>query len=311
MHDHPATRSPDLIVGFSTADDAGVVRLADGRVLVQTVDFFTPVVDDPYDWGRIAAANSLSDIYAMGAEPFTALQLVGWPRDDLPFEALDAVIQGGADVLALAGCTLIGGHSIDDPEPTYGFAVTGLADADRIVTNAGARRGDLLVLTKPIGTGIITTALKREACDPEVLREAVDSMTTLNASAARAMPEAGATAATDVTGFGLLGHLLEMLTASGVSADVDVAAVPVFEGARELMEAGYLPGGTIRNVEAVAPHVDGGTPETIRLLADAQTSGGLLVAVPEEGVEAMLRVPGAVVIGRVTARAGGPRIRLQ
>jgi selenide,water dikinase len=263
------------------------------------------VVDDPYDWGRIAAANSLSDIYAMGAEPFTALQLVGWPRDDLPFEALDAVIQGGADVLATAGCTLIGGHSIDDPEPTYGFAVTGLADADRIVTNAGARRGDLLVVTKPIGTGIITTALKRDACDPEVLRGAVDSMTTLNATAASVLPEAGATAATDVTGYGLLGHLLEMLTASGVSAQLDVAAVPVLPGARELLTAGYAPGGTLRNVEAVTPHVDGGTPEMILLLADAQTSGGLLISLDkkkaEDCVQAMkIKGLNAWVIGEIS-----------
>lgn len=311
MHDHPATRSPDLIVGFATADDAGVVRLPDGRALVQTVDFFTPVVDDPYDWGRITAANALSDIYAMGAEPFTALQLVGWPRDDLPFEVLDGVVRGGADVMAAAGCTVVGGHSIDDPEPTYGFAVTGLADAGRIVTNAGARPGDLLVITKPIGTGIITTALKRDACDPDVIRAAVASMTTLNAAAARALPEAGATAATDVTGYGLLGHLLEMLTASDVSAAIDVAAVPLLPGAQELLAAGYLPGGSVRNVEAVAPHVEGGTPDLLRLLADAQTSGGLLVAVPEQGLEAMLAVPGAVAIGRVTDGAGGPRIRLQ
>lgn len=298
------------MVGISTADDAGVVELPDGRALVQTVDFFTPVVDDPYDWGRIAAANALSDVYAMGATPFTALQLVGWPRDGLPLDLLEEVVRGGADVMAEAGCTVVGGHSIDDPEPTYGFAVTGMARVTEIVTNAGARAGDLLVLTKPLGTGIIATALKRGDCPPDVLAGAVDSMTRLNRAAAEAMREAGASAATDVTGFGLLGHLLEMLVASGASAQVDPAAIPVLPGAVDLLAAGHFPGGSGRNLEAVRAHLSGGDTATVSILADAQTSGGLLVAVPESGVDRMLAVEGAVVIGRVLEAEGEPGIRL-
>jgi selenide, water dikinase len=309
LHEHPATASPDLIVGFSTADDAGVVRLGDGRALVQSVDFFTPMVDDPYDWGRIAAANALSDIYAMGGTPLTALQLVGWPRDTLPFELLERVVVGGADVMALAGCTVIGGHSIDDPEPKYGFAVTGLVDPERVVTNAGARPGDRLVLTKPIGTGIVTTALKRGACPPEVLEPAVTAMVGLNAAAASAMRAAGAIAATDVTGYGLLGHLREMLSASRVSAEIDVGSVPVLAGARELLAAGHYPGGSSRNLAAVTPHLSGGSDGDRRLLADAQTSGGLLVAVPADRLDPLLDLPGSAVIGRIVEGAEG-QIRL-
>jgi selenide, water dikinase len=309
LHEHPATVSPDLIVGFATADDAGVVRLGDGRALVQTVDFFTPVVDDAYDWGRIAAANALSDVYAMGGTPLSALQLVGWPRDALPFELLERVVLGGADVMALAGCTVVGGHSIDDPEPKYGFAVTGLVDPDQVVTNAGARPGHVLVLTKPIGTGIITTALKRGACPDDVLAAAVDSMAALNDGAAGAMLAAGAGAATDVTGYGLLGHLREMLSASGVSAVVDVASVPVLPGAPELLDAGHYPGGSSRNLVAVSPYLSGGSERDRRLLADAQTSGGLLIAVPADGLESLLALPGFFEIGRIVDGPQG-RIRL-
>ena len=234
-------------------DDAGVYRLPDGRVLIQTVDFFTPIVDDPYDWGRIAAA--LSDVYAMGGVPVTALQLVGWPRGELPFEALEEVIRGGADVMAEAGCVVVGGHSIDDREPKYGFAVTGLADAEELVTNAGAAVGDRLVLTKPLGTGIISTAVKAGACPPDVARVAVETMTQLNEGAARAMRRVAARAATDITGFGLLGHLREMLLAAGVAATVEASSVPLIAGVRELLAEGFFPGGSGRNVDAVRPHV--------------------------------------------------------
>jgi len=281
LHNHPTTNHPDLVVGLSSGDDAGVLRLADGRLMVQTVDYFTPVVDDPRDWGRIAAANALSDIYAMGGTPSTALQLIGWPRDKLSFDLLGEVILGGVAKLEEAGCLLIGGHSIDDPEPKYGFAVTGFVEPDRLTTNAGARIGDRLVLTKPIGTGIISTALKNGKAAPEVVAHAIEIMVELNAGAARAMAAIGVHAATDVTGFGLLGHLGEMLAASGVAAIVEHRAVPLIDGVRELAEAGIVPGGTGRNLIAAERFTDfGDLDSTDRLiLADAQTSGGLLIAV--------------------------------
>jgi selenide, water dikinase len=305
LRTHPAATHPDLIVGTSTSDDAGVYRLSDDRALVQTVDFFTPVVDDAYDWGRIAATNALSDVYAMGGTPLTALQMVGWPRGVIPFEVLGDVIRGGADVMAEAGCTIVGGHSIDDAEPKYGFAVTGLVDPDMVVTNASARPGDVLVLTKPIGTGIIATAIKRGACPEEVATAAVGWMTLLNEAAARAMCSVGVTAATDVTGFGLLGHLLEITAASGVSAAVDSAAVPVIGGAWALLDAGYFPGGSDRNVEAVTPFVTGSPdPRRLRMLADAQTSGGLLMAVQPDSLDALLAALGAVGVAAVIGSVG-------
>ncbi len=281
-------------MGIGTNDDAGVYRLSEGRALVQTVDFFTPIVDDAFDWGRIGAANALSDVYAMGGQPLTALQLIGWPRDQLSFELAGEVVRGGAAVMAEAGCTIVGGHSVDALEPWYGFAVTGLVD--RPITNAGAQVGDLLVLTKPIGTGVITTALKEGNCPPEVLAEAVESMTTLNAAAAGSLMALGVHAVTDVTGFGLLGHLVEMLDASSVGAVLDPGAVPLLPGARELCAAGAYPGGSRRNLTAIRPRLVGDTDEiTLQLLADAQTSGGLVAALP----------PGAStgypVIGRVVA----------
>ncbi len=279
---------------------------------MQTVDFFTPIVDEAYDWGRIAAANALSDVYAMGATPLTALQVVGWPRDELPFELLGEVLRGGADVMSLAGCTLVGGHSIDDPEPKYGFAVTGLVDDDAHVTNAGARPGDRLVLTKPLGTGIVSTAIKRGGCPQEVRDSAVAVMAALNDGAARAMVASGAHAATDVTGFGLLGHLGEMLLASGVAATIRSERVPVIEGAVGLLDAGHYPGGSERNLRSVMPSVSGQVDErTLRLLADAQTSGGLLIAVhpdSEDGLVDALRSEGvasAAVIGETRAGSAG------
>lgn len=306
MQDHRAANHPDLLVGISTSDDAGVYRLAPHQALVQTVDFFTPVVDDPYQWGRIAAANALSDVYAMGGTPLTALQMIGWPRDQLDFALAGEVIAGGADVMAEAGCTIVGGHSIDDTEPKYGFAVTGLVSPERVISNAGARVGDRLVLTKPIGTGIIATAIKRQACPAGVIASAVEWMTTLNREAAQAMVEVGAGAATDVTGFGLLGHLGEIMAASGVGARLDSEAVPVIEGAWDLLDAGMYPGGSVRNLAAVQPLLDTGRGESrmARMLADAQTSGGLLIAVRPHRLEALLSALTAggvdgVVIGEV------------
>jgi selenide,water dikinase len=305
----------NLLVGFDTADDAAVYRLRDDLAIVVTTDFFTPIVDDPYDWGRIAATNALSDVYAMGATPLVALNLVAWPREGLPFELLARVLDGGGDVVRTAGALVVGGHSIDDAEPKYGLAVVGTVDPAHVLTNAGARAGDALVLTKPIGLGVISTALKRDAATPAHVDDAVTVMTTLNAGAAAAARALGddVHAATDVTGFGLLGHLREMLAASGLAASVDVAAVPVIAGVRELLAAGMVAGGTQRNHAFVSESVDWGTLalEEQLLLADAQTSGGLLLAVEASRADdlgAALRAEGtlaAAVIGHTHAGAAG------
>ena len=277
------SEDPDLLVGFDTADDAAVYRLRDDLAIVVTTDFFTPIVDDPYDWGRIAATNALSDIYAMGGTPVLALNLVAWPREGLPFELLARVLDGGADVVRAAGAVVAGGHSIDDDEPKFGLAVVGTVDPHRVLTNAGAQEGDALVLTKPIGLGVISTAAKRDAAPTELIAEAVRVMTTLNAGARDAALGLGDAvhAATDVTGFGLLGHLGEMLAASGLAAELDAAAVPVIDGVRELVAAGMVAGGTQRNHAFVSERVEWGSLplDEQLLLADAQTSGGLLLAV--------------------------------
>lgn len=266
----------DLIVGTEAGDDGAVVRIDQGRAVVVTTDFFTPVVDDAYDWGRIAAANALSDVYAMGGEALIAVNLLAWPRDRIPFELAAEVLRGGADVCRAAGCHLAGGHTIDDREPKYGLAVTGLADPDRLLRNDAAVAGVPLTLTKPLGVGILNN---RHKATGEVFEHAVASMTTLNREASRAALAAGLTCATDVTGFGLLGHLYKMVRASGVSAIIDAAAVPYLEGARESLAAGYVPGGSRRNLDWVRPHLASSVSEDeLVLLADAQTSGGLLVA---------------------------------
>jgi selenide, water dikinase len=296
---------PDLLVGLDTADDAAVYRLRDDLAIVFTADFFTPIVDDPYDFGRVAATNALSDIYAMGARPVMALNLVGWPREGLPFELLARIIDGGAAVVRGAGALVVGGHSIDDREPKYGMAVIGTVHPREVLTNAGARPGDALVLTKPIGLGIISTSLKRDQAPPELLDEAVRLMTTLNEGARDAALEVGVNAATDVTGFGLLGHLREMLMASGLSARLDPTRVPVIDGVRDLLAAGMVAGGTQRNHAFVDPDVDwAGLPADEQLLlADAQTSGGLLLAVSPDRAGALVAAlgrhgtPAAAVIG--------------
>ena len=296
LQDHPAFSSPDLLVGVETRDDAGVYRLTDGRVLIQTVDFFTPVVDDPRDFGRIAAANALSDVYAMGGRPLTALQLMCWPSSDLPLSLLGEIAQGGAEIMAEAGCTVVGGHTIEDPVPKYGFAVTGTAAEEEIVANAGARPGDRLVLTKPLGTGIITTAHKAGECSTGVLGLAVETMGSLNDRAGRAMVAVGVSAATDVTGYGLAGHLLSMLEASGAGARLESSRLPLLPGAAELLGAGHYPGGSLGNLAAAAPRLRGGDETTRRLICDAQTSGGLLIAVRPESLQALitrLRTEGA------------------
>lgn len=281
---HGAYTHHRLMVGAQTSDDAGVWVQSPELALVQTVDFFTPVVDDPYDWGRISATNALSDVYAMGARPLTALQIVGWPRSELAFGALASVMKGGADTMAQAECVIVGGHSIDSPEPTYGFAVTGTAHPGRIITNAGAQPGDLIVLTKPLGVGIATTAIKRGRAGRALLEAATKSMTTLNDRASRAMLAAGVVTATDVTGFGLLGHLREVLVASGVGAQIDIESIPVLDGVLALAESGVFSGGSARNLASAADFtIFGQTPEPWRMvLADAQTSGGLLIFVRRE-----------------------------
>lgn len=309
MNNSAVVRHDDLIVGIGDSDDAGVYRISDEVALVQTIDFFTPIVDEAYDWGRIAASNALSDVYAMGGAPLTALQLVGWPRDRLPFELLADVLDGGAAILEEAHCTLVGGHSIDDNEPKYGLAVTGVVHPDDIITNGGARPGDALVLTKPIGTGLVATAIKQGIADREMRDAAVETMARLNAAAARAMRRVGVSAATDVTGFGLLGHLGEMLRASGVSAEIEAAAVPLLPGARQFAVDNVVPGGTVRNLEAATRFTRFGDADepTRVLLADAQTSGGLLLAVAGPLTKALLQAledegeTGAV-IGRVVTR---------
>ncbi|MFV0495082.1 selenide, water dikinase SelD [Mycobacterium sp.] len=285
---------PDVLVGLDDGDDAAAVRVGELAVL-STADFFTPVVDDPYDWGRIAAANALSDIYAMGGRPVVAINLVGWPREVLPLELLTEVLRGGLAVTSEAGCPLIGGHSIDDPEPKYGMAVTGVADPARLLRNDAAEPGLPLTLTKPIGVGLLNNRHKRTG---ETCPEAIETMTRLNRDAAAAALTAGARAATDVTGFGLLGHLHKMCRASGVGAVIERAAVPVIEDARRALRDGFVSGGTHRNLDWVRPHLypaPGVGEDDLLLLADAQTSGGLLVAG---------EVPGYPVIGHTVASAG-------
>jgi selenide,water dikinase len=281
-----------LLVGLDSGDDAAAVRIDGGTAILSTADFFTPVVDDPYDWGRIAAANALSDIYAMGGRPVLAINLLGWPRELLPLELAGEVLRGGMDVTRQAGCPLAGGHSIDSPEPTYGLAVTGVGDPDTLMRNDAARAGLPLSLSKPIGVGILGN---RHKSTGEVFEHAIETMTRLNDEASRAALAAGITAATDVTGFGLLGHLFKMARASGVTAVVDRSAVPVLDGVRESLAAGYLPGGSRRNLDWVRAHLqsDGIDDLELLLLADAQTSGGLLVAG---------EIPGAPVIGELVAR---------
>ncbi|MGE2731794.1 selenide, water dikinase SelD [Mycolicibacterium vaccae] len=282
----------ELLVGLDDGDDAAAVRIAGDTALIATTDFFTPVVDDPYDWGRIAAANALSDVYAMGGRPVVAVNLLGWPRDVLPFELAAETLRGGLDVCGQAGCHLAGGHSVDDPEPKYGLAVTGIADPNRLLRNDAGKPGIPLSLTKPLGIGVLNSRHKNTG---ERFEQAIAVMTTLNADASAAALAAGVECATDVTGFGLLGHLHKLARASGVTAVVDATAVPYIDGAREALRDGFVSGGTRRNLEWVAPHIDASavSEDEALLLADAQTSGGLLIAG---------EIPGAPVIGELVPR---------
>jgi selenide,water dikinase len=311
----PAGGDPNILVDAATRDDAAVYRLSATRALVATVDFFTPVVDDARIWGRIAAANALSDLYAMGATPLFALSLVGWPRETLPLELLEDVLEGIADITRLAGCPILGGHSIDALEPHVGLAAIGEAHPERLLTNTAGRAGDRLVLTKPLGTGILATALKRELLAEADLDEAVRVMTTLNAGAMRAALDTGVRAATDVTGFGLLGHLGNIVAGSGVGARLEFSAIPFLSRTREFAERGAVPGGTTRNLAATAAQFAPALTGVDRLLlADAQTSGGLLLAVPTPALPALLAglesagTPVRAVIGELTDETGIIRV---
>jgi selenide,water dikinase len=290
-----APRDPvgELLVGLDDGDDAAAVLVGDAA-LIATTDFFTPVVDDPYDWGRIAAANALSDVYAMGGRPVVALNLLGWPREVLPYELAAETLRGGLDVCNEAGCHLAGGHSVDDPEPKYGLAVTGIADPTRLLRNNAGKPGIPLSLSKPLGVGVLNS---RHKATGERFEQAIANMTELNRDASVAALAAGVDCATDVTGFGLLGHLFKLVRASGVTAVLNASAVPYLDGARDALAAGYVSGGTRRNLEWVAPHVDLSSidEDEALLLADAQTSGGLLVAG---------ELTGHPVVGRLVARVG-------
>lgn len=301
-------------MGYGSPDDAGVFRLRPDLALVQTVDFFTPVVDDPYLFGQVAAANALSDIYAMGAEPLTALNLVAFPSCGIGMDVLREILRGGADKVAEAGAVILGGHSVEDDEPKYGLAVTGVIHPEAVITNRGAQAGDLLVLTKPLGTGVLVTALKGGLLRPEEERALGEVMAALNAGAARAMRAVGVNACTDITGFGLLGHLREMAVSSGVDVEIEVASLPFLPRAREYAAQGLVPAGAYRNREHLAPFVETigeVSGADLDLLYDPQTSGGLLISVPEwrgeELLEALRRegVSRPRVIGRVMARGSG------
>jgi selenide,water dikinase len=311
----PRVESSDLLLGDNPADDAAVYRVREDLALVQSVDFFTPIVDDPYTYGQIAAANSLSDIYAVGGTPLTALNVVGFPVKSLSRDILAEILRGGATTAAEAGLAIVGGHTVDDEEPKYGLAVTGTIDPRRLITPRGARAGELLVLTKPLGTGVISTAIKQGAVAPAVVEHAVRWMLTLNRDASRAMVAAGASACTDITGFGLLGHLADLCAASGVSARLKVSAIPILPFALDCARAGHVPGGTVTNLESARSSVDlSEVDEDARLiLADPQTSGGLLVALEPSTLETFRRSASrhmlVAVIGELEGRDPG-RIRV-
>jgi selenide,water dikinase len=314
----PRSEDPNALVGHDTSDDAAVYRLDAERAIVETVDFFTPVVDDPYWFGRIAAANAFSDVWAMGGRPLFALNVVAWPVEKLPMDMLGEVLRGGAESARLAGASILGGHSIDDPEPKYGMAVTGLVHPDRVLRNVGARPGDVLLLTKPLGSGIAATAIKKEVAPAALVARVTEVMASLNRAAGEALAASGAVhALTDVTGYGLLGHGWEMASGSGVALRIRAAAVPLLEGIHELAARGVVPGGSKANLAWVTPQLrvaEGLAPTWPIVLADAQTNGGLLAAVDPERADALvvaLRGAGVpvAVIGDVVA-GEPPRIEV-
>jgi selenide,water dikinase len=306
----------NLLVGFETSDDAGVYRVAPGIALVQTVDFFTPIVDDPYDFGAIAAANALSDIYAMGARPLTVLNLVAFPVGTLDLSVLADILRGGADKIAESGARLLGGHTIDDLEPKYGLSVTGIVHPDRIFRNSTCRPGDVLVLTKPVGMGIVATAIKRGLASPDLIKRATAIMSSLNKAASEAMIAAGASACTDITGFGLAGHALEMARASKVSLSIGMSSVPVVPEAYEFARKGVAPGGTRANLSYFSQWIefsDEIEDHEKMVAADAMTSGGLLIAVsPDNTGDLLSRLEDAGVTAAVIGKAipGDGRLRI-
>jgi selenide,water dikinase len=324
LRDLPPSRDPSLLVGLETGDDAGVYRLSDTMALVQTVDFFTPIVDDPYLYGQIAAANALSDVYAMGGQPLTAMNILCYPMDLISDEDVGSILRGGADKVAEAGVALVGGHSVDDREPKYGLSVTGLIHPDHIASNAGAQPGDLIVLTKALGTGIIVSAARADSCEAGILATACENMAALNSGAAEAMREVGigrdsaVHAATDITGFSLLGHLLHLARASGVAIELESDAAPVLPGAESLVAAGFITRGGENNLAHVEPFLSRGLGVSelrLAVLTDPQTSGGLAICVAPGAaarlIEALERrsVPVRAVIGRVVAGAATITVR--
>lgn len=314
LKDLPAIDDPRVLVGMAAGDDAGIYDMGNGQALVQTVDVFTPSVDDPYTFGQVAAANSVSDIYAMGGTPLTALSVIGFPVRTIPDRAMFEILRGGIDKMKEAGCAIIGGHSINDPEIKAGFAVTGIIDKNRVITNAGARPGDMLILTKPLGTGIVAFAAQIDRAKPESVQAAAASMASLNKTAGKLMVEFGAHACTDVTGFSLMGHLAEMARSSGVDVQIVWDDLPLFEGVLEYAAAGILPGAIERNKESCADRVVASErlpQEMVDICFDAQTSGGLLIAIEQAKSAALLKalhdrsVSAATVIGRIPAKGSG------
>lgn len=304
----PKQNDPNILVGFNSVDDAGVYKIREDLAIVHTVDFFPPIVDDPYDFGAISAANSLSDIYAMGGKPVTALNIVGYPPKSVPLEALEEILKGGADKALEADVSIIGGHTIRTKEPIYGLAVVGTIHPQKIIANAGAKVGDSLVLTKPLGTGIITTAIKRNLVDQDVVKKVVRIMSFLNRYASESMLEVGVNACTDITGFGLLGHLCELVQASKAGANIYWSRIPVIEPALKLAKDNVVPGGTLSNLKFIEDKVkwdNGITNEEKLILSDAQTSGGLLISVPKHRETTLLElltvkgVLNAVAIGEI------------
>lgn len=305
---------PNLLVGIETSDDAGVYRLTDEIALIQTLDFFTPIVNDPYDFGRIAAANSLSDVYAMGGKPLTAMNIVCFPIKEMDKRILRLILEGGLEIIHKAGAIMVGGHSVEDPELKYGLSVTGLVHPERFITNAGAKPGDMLVLTKPLGTGILATALKGRLLDESTTAKVTEIMAALNKDAAEVMEETGVSACTDITGFGLLGHTLEMAKASKVCIRLYADNIPVIPEAKRFASMGMIPGGSHRNQKFCSKHLDIASaidPLLINIFADAQTSGGLLISVPEakshDLVQKLIerKTPSACVVGEVLDRPAG------
>ena len=307
-------KDPNILVGIDVSDDAGIYKLTDDIALIQTLDFFTPIVNDPFDFGRIAAANALSDVYAMGGRPLTAMNIVCFPIKDMDKSVLRAILQGGLGIIKKAKAAMIGGHSVEDPEIKYGLSVTGIVHPKKFLTNANARPGDLLILTKPLGTGILATALKAGELDKDTTKQITELMATLNKDAAEAVAEVGANACTDITGFGLLGHGLEMAKASNVGIKIDTRKVPVIHEAKTFASMGLVPGGSYTNQRFCSKHLEVDSsvdPILLDIMSDPQTSGGLLISVPKDKAPSLVQklternTPAASIIGEVVKEAPG------